>query len=329
MSVRAVHRYKIELTLLLVVTIWGTNFVLVKYILNFMHPHIMNVFRIISAGVVLSVLHGRRQKSLGQSFFEPLIRYPREIITIAVVGWWFYQMAFIIGLDNTSAGTAALIMASLPLWTALLSIVFGLERLTLTGWAGIAVTMAGTAVVVLSGGKTVELNSTYLIGNLIMLSATMLWSLNTVLTRKLVDRVTPVGITFLALIISIPLLALVSIPYWESVRWGEIHYLIWVAIFFSGSMSTGIAIVMWNYAIKTVGASHASAFQNLVPVIALIASFLVLDERIVQGQIIGGASTITGLLIMRRGRARKKRELNVRLSIHDGDKNNSVTEQSY
>jgi len=326
MPERAEHSYKIELTLLLVVSIWGTTFVIMKLVLGYMPAHAMNVLRIISAGVVLAVLHARKQKSIGQAFFEPLIQYPKEIITIGVVGWWFYQTAFIIGLDNTSAGTAALIMASLPLWTALLSIVFGLDRLTLIGWLGIAVTMVGTIVVILSGQKSVELNSNFLIGNLIMLCATILWALNTVLTRKLVDRVTPVGITVLALIISIPLLALVSIPYWKSVRWQEINYLIWIAIFFSGSTSTGIAIVMWNYAVKSVGASHTAAFQNLVPVIALVTSFLILDEHIVMGQIIGGTATIFGLLIMRRGRAGKKGELNARLGIHDAYKKKSRTD---
>lgn len=299
---RALDRYRIEFLLLLVVSIWGTNFVIMKLVLQVMHPHVMNVFRILSSGLVLTALHARRQKSLDQSFFEPLRLYPREIITIGIVGWWMYQIAFIVGLDNTTAGTAAIIMASLPLWTALLSVFFRLEKLSIIGWIGIAVTMIGTAIVMLFGVNKVEVGSTFLYGNAIMLLAAILWGLNTVLTQKLVDRVTPVGITLLALLVSIPLLLIVSLPYWGTVHWPEITYLVWIAIFFSGALSTGIAIVMWNYAVKQVGASHTAAFQNLVPIVALVTSFLILGEQIVIGQIVGGLATIAGLVIMRSGR---------------------------
>jgi drug/metabolite transporter (DMT)-like permease len=306
MSERRVNRYKIELMLLAVSIVWGSNFVVMKLVLEVMHPHVINVFRIASSGMVLAVLHARRQRALNQSFFEPLHRFPGEILLIGIVGWWMYQVVFILGLNRTSAGTAALIMASLPLWTALLSVGLRVERLSLIGWLGIGVTLAGTSTVILSGSKAVDLGATSLIGNLIMLTAAVLWALATVLTKKLVNRVTPVGITVLALIVSIPLLLLTSIPYWSQVRWENVTWLVWGAIFFSGSLSTGVAIVMWNHAVKTMGASHTAAFQNLVPIIALVLSYFILGEHIVLGQVIGGASTIVGLVIMRRGRESRR-----------------------
>jgi drug/metabolite transporter (DMT)-like permease len=296
------HRYEIEFILLLVVFVWGTNFVVMKLVLDVMHPHVVNVFRVVSAGVVLVGLHHRRQRSLRQTFFQPLIEFPKEIVAIGILGWFFYQIVFIIGLNNTTAGTAAIIMASLPLWTALMSVAMKTEKLSIIGWLGIAVTMAGTAMVILTGKESVEISTTFLFGNLMMLAAAILWALNTVLTRKLLDRVSPVGITILALIVSLPLLTLLSIPYWEAVDWNSVTWVIWTAIVFSGSLSTGIAIVGWNMAVRQLGASHTAAFQNLVPLIALVTSFLILNEQIVFWQIIGGTSTIAGLIIMRHGR---------------------------
>ena len=288
--------------LLFVVTVWGTNFVVMKVILEVMHPHVVNVFRIISAGLALLYLHHRRQRDMGQTFFQPLREYPVELVTIGVLGWFMYQIAFIVGLDNTTAGTAAIIMASLPLWTALISVMLRVERLTHVGWLGIVVTMVGTGMVILSGDATVSVGGEYLFGNLIMLSAALLWGLNTVLTRRLVHRVSPVGITILALLVSLPLLSAVSIPYWSEVMWDRVDWVIWAAIIFSGSLSTGLAIVLWNAAVKKVGASHTAAFQNLVPIIALITSYLILHEQILPWQIIGGSFTILGLVIMRKGR---------------------------
>jgi len=274
-----------------------------KLVLDVMHPHVINVFRLLSAGFVLLIMHVKRQNALGQNILQPLFDYPKELVTIGIMGWFLYQIVFIIGLNNTTAGTAALIMASLPLWTALISIGMNVEKLNSVGWIGIGVTMIGTAAVILTGKGSVDISTSFLFGNLMMLTAAMLWGLNTVLTRKLVHRVTPVGITFIGLIVALPLIGLVSIPFWNTVDWGGVTWVIWLAIVFSGSLSTGLAIVAWNYAVKKVGASHTSAFQNLVPLVALLASFLILNEQIVFWQIVGGAFTIAGLVIMRHGRA--------------------------
>ncbi len=267
-----------------------------------MHPYVMNLFRILAAGAVLVYAHKKNQERRNERFFEPLKKYPFELIRLGIIGWALYQFAFIVGLDHTTAGTAAILMASLPLWTALLSFAMGVERLNYIMWGGLALTMIGTTIVVLSGSQEVDMGSDYLIGNLIMLLAAMLWAANTVFTKALVDRVTPIGITVLALIVSIPFLAAVSIPYWQAVEWDRINWLIWIALIFSGSLSTGVAIVFWNSAVKQMGASHTAAFQNLVPLIALLTSFFVLNENILLGQIVGGTLTIGGLVIMRRGR---------------------------
>jgi len=288
--------------LLFVVTVWGSNFVVIKLVLEVMHPHVANLFRLIAAGVVLGFLHYRRQKKLNETFFAPLRAFPRELALIGLVGWSMYQVAFITGLDRTTAGTAGLIMASLPLWTALLAVVMRLERLNRAGWMGILISIAGTFIVILSSDKDVGLGKSYLIGNLIMLGAALLWAMNTVLTRKLVDRVTPLSITLMGLLLALPVLALLAIPFWSAVEWDRVNWLVWVAIFFSGSLSTGIVIVMWNQAVKTVGAAHTAAFQNLVPVVTLVVALIVLKEPILGAQLLGGSATIAGLITMRRGR---------------------------
>lgn len=299
-------RWKSEAQLLFVVSVWGTNFVVIKLVLEVMHPHVMNVFRILAAGLFLGYAHHRRQKSHGEHFFAPLKQFPIDLIRISLIGWVLYQIVFIIGLNLTTAGSAAIIMASLPLWTALLSAMLLKERLNLIMWIGLGICIAGTFAVVLSGDQEISLGSEFLLGNVLMLVAALLWAANTVYTKALVHQVSPIGITMIALMISIPFLVVVSIPYWHTMDWEKMTLLVWVAILFSGGLSTGIAIVLWNSSVKLMGASHTAAFQNLVPLIALITAFLVLDESIMMAQIVGGTLTIGGLVIMRRGRDRTR-----------------------
>ena len=78
----------------------------------------------------------------------------------------------------------------------------------------------------------------------------------------------------------------------------------WIAIIFSGALSTGVAIVFWNNAVRSLGASHTAAFGNLVPLIALFSGYLVLGDPILPAQLIGGTMIIGGLVIMRWARRR-------------------------
>ena len=74
----------------------------------------------------------------------------------------------------------------------------------------------------------------------------------------------------------------------------------WGIIVYSGGLSTGLVLALWNNAVNHVGASHTAAYGNLVPLIALSASYVLLGETVKPIQIIGGAAVIGGLLILRR-----------------------------
>src|SRR5690606_40284549 len=77
---------------------------------------------------------------------------------------------------------------------------------------------------------------------------------------------------------------------------------LWAAILFSGGLSTGLTIAIWNNAIDRVGASNTAVYGNLVPLIALGSSFWLLGEPVRLAQIVGGLMVIVGLLLMRRAR---------------------------
>ncbi len=299
------QRFRSELELLSVVLFWGLNFVVIKIVLEVMHPHVMNIFRLLSAALLLGLIYHRRVGGSMKAFWAPLRSDPVAFIVLSIIGWVIYQIAFITGLYYTTAGNGAMIMASAPIWTAVLALIIGTERLSLFAWLGMLVSIGGTAVIVAFGSAEVDLSSDLLLGNAIVLFAAMLWGSYTALTRPLVDKHSPISVTVLALLIALPPMALLAIPYWDLVDWVLITPLYWLAIFFSGALSTGVAIVFWNAAVKTLGASHTAAFGNLVPLIALVSSFFILGDAILPVQIAGGTLIIGGLVVMRWARRRR------------------------
>lgn len=299
--------YRNDAALLFVVLVWGINFPVLKAALGAMHPHVVNIFRFFVSAGVLGAVYVVRRDTWDAGFFAPLRTHARQIVTLGLLGYVAYQVSFIIGIDYTSAGSAALIMASAPLWTAILSRIAGYERLGYIAWVGLLVSLVGTGLVIAAGADTALSGS--LFGNLLMLLAAVLWGAYTAFNKTVVHDVSPTGATFFGILIALPFLTAIGLPYWGTVAWLAVDAWVWGAIVFSGGLSTGIAFAIWNTAVKTVGPSNTAVYSNLVPLVALLGGIVVLGEVITWPQIAGGVLIIGGLFIMRWERRRSRRAM--------------------
>lgn len=294
--------WKHDAVLLFVVLVWGVNFPVVKAVLAVMHPFALNAFRFIISASVLGAVYAYRVRRSGHAFFAPLRAHPWAIVGLGLLNFFFYQVSFIVGVDHTTAGNAALIMATGPLWTAVVAVLLRLESLSRAAWMSLAVVFAGAAIVVLGGDRSFDLDSTLFVGNLIMLAAALLSGSNTALSRPVLRTVTPTALSFLSLLFSLPLLFGLAVPHMDEIAWDRVTGWTWAAILFSGGLSTGLAVPLWNVGIQRVGASHTAVFGNLVPLAALLSSLLLLGEPITLVQLVGGALIIGGIVWMRRTR---------------------------
>ena len=297
---------KSDLALLFVVLVWGVNFPVLKAALSVMHPHVINIFRFAVSAVTLGGLYALQQEVTSfEDFWRPLRTHAWKIAGLGLLGYVVYQLCFIIGVNNTTSGNAALIMTSAPLWTALLGRIAGYERLALRAWLGLGISLVGTVMVVVAAAGDVALDGS-LYGNLIMLAGAVLWGAYTAFNKAVVHDVSPTGATFFGIMVALPFLFGIGIPYLDTVVWARVTWWVWVAIVFSGGLSTGIAFAIWNTAVKNVGASNTAVYSNLVPFVALIGGVLFLDEAVTWTQLAGGVLIIGGLLLMRRTRRQRR-----------------------
>lgn len=301
MKTRSASTLKHDAALLFVVLVWGINFPILKAALAVMHPHVLNVFRFLVSAAVLGGLYAVRPDTWTDGFFAPLRRRAVQIVILGLLGYVLYQISFIVGVNHTTAGSAALIMAASPLWTALLSRLAGYERLSRIAWLGLTLSLVGTGLVVAAGAADVDLGGS-LFGNLLMLLASALWGAYTAFNKSVVHDVSPIGATFFGILVALPFLLGIGIPYADTVQWERVDVWIWVAIVFSGGLSTGLAVAIWNTAVKNVGASNTAVYNNLVPFVALIGGALFLGEAVTWPQVAGGVLIISGLVVMRRSR---------------------------
>ena len=291
----APHRpWRADGALLGVALIWGVNIPAMKHVLGTLHPFMFNAWRLSLSTVVLGLLARREGAGHGAT---PWAR----VVSLAALGSVSYQLLFLLGMARTTAGNTALIIASVPVWTAVIAACAGTERLDRTAWSGLACVFLGTAAVTLEGGA-LDLSGQHLMGNLLVIAAAVCWATATVMSRSVVRQISPTRLAFLSTLISMPAhyllaFALGGATFPKTATTGT-----WLWTAYSGLFSTGLAYVFWNYGVRSVGPSHTAVSNNLVPLIALVGSAWALREPITPAQIIGGAMILGGLVIMRRTR---------------------------
>ncbi len=285
--------------LLLTVLIWGINFPILKQVLEVMHPFVVNVFRFITSMLALWVMMAVQRKSLKLIYWAEIKPYLGRVLVLGLLGYFFYQVAFIMGIARTTAGNSALIMASTPIWTAIIGMLFGFEKLGKTAWFGLAISVIGTFLIAIFSGKTISLSGSFFLGNMFTLAAAVMWGSYTAFSRPVTSKIDPLVLIIAGLLFAFPLNFGIAVPYFEQIDWSIVTFSVWAAILYSGGLSTGIAVAIWIIVVQRVGATHTAVFGNLVPLVALIGGYLLLGESITLLQITGGALILGGLLIMR------------------------------
>ncbi len=288
-----------DLSLCGVALIWGVNIPFMKIGLTGVEPFAFNAMRLLLSALVLALLALRES--------SPSVERPpglwRQVLLYAVIASGLYQWMFLLGISSQTAsgsGNGSLIMATVPLWTALLARFLLGENLSGQAKLGFAVAFAGTLIVALEKG--VSGDRALLKGNFFMLMSAIAWGWGTVQSRKVLPYVSPMRLSAISAVAMLPLHFVLAgntltsfVPHLSEVN-------VWAPLLYAGVLSTGLALPMWSYGVRHSGAAQAAVFQNLVPVVAIATAWWMRSEPVTQHHVIGGALIISGLLLVRRGR---------------------------
>jgi drug/metabolite transporter (DMT)-like permease len=225
----------------------------------------------------------------------------KPILIYALLITVLYQLFFLAGVSRTASGTTSLILSTIPMWTALLARIFPGEQLRPAAWGGLLTAFTGTLIVSLEGGAIRNAHGT-IIGNLSILAAAVSWAAGTVYSRPLMNSISPIQLAAWSTALAMPLHLAIAVPGLLRNQQALLQPVVWGVILYSGLFSTGLALPMWNFGVRRAGAAQAAVFQNLVPVIAIAAAWLLRDEPVTVAQVIGGTLIITGILTMRLAR---------------------------
>lgn len=269
---------------------WGANFVLAGPILAELPPLWAAAMRfVLGATLMLAIAGVRRENLLG------LLRQHAPIyILLGTVGVAGFNLFFFYAMQITSANSAALIMATNPLLTALLAVAFLGERMTNRHLVALPLALIGVAVVISQGDMNKLESLTFSRGDLLMLAANLSWAMYNILVRRFMPQGSPIANTSWVMAAGAMLLVSIALGSDAHINGLDIKAGLAMAVMVVGG--TVAAYLFWGIGIARLGAARTSIFLNLVPVFAmLVGAFL--GTLPSSAQIIGGLLVLGGVSI--------------------------------
>lgn len=283
-----------ELAVLVVMVFWAGNFIVVKGAVGIIPPIAFTFLRYVLAATTLLILLRVREGS---------IRLPRgdaaRIAVLGAVGFGCYQLIWPVALQTIPAGDSALLIATTPVITALLAVATGADVASPAKLVGAVIAFVGVALVI-SADQGIDLGVS-IAGDLLTLAAALCWSIYTVFGAEVLRRHSPLVATTWAIVAGTIFMAPIGIGQLLTTDPATIGPPVILAIIYAGTLAAGISNVVVFHGLKLLGPTRVTAFQFLVPALAVGLAAALLGEPIRQVQVVGGIVILAGVALLRRG----------------------------
>ncbi len=291
-----------DLWIVLMTVIWGSNFTVIKYAIDDFSPLGFTAvrFTIAAAAMLVITLVSGRNLRVSRSDFS-------KLFGLALLQNVLYQVSFMKGMAHTRAGNAALILATTPLFTAVIGRLRKQEHFTYRGITGLLLAFSGIGLIVLVGHRGSAQESSVL-GDGLLIVATVCWAIYTNLAHRFVHVYGSLKTTTVMMITGTPVLLLVCAPSLLEQDWARIRPLSWLGVVYSGLLSIALAYIIWNHGVRKIGGTRTAAYGNLTPVVALLVAWPVLGEVPTPGQLVGAVVILCGIYLVRGGMIHNKPE---------------------
>lgn len=263
-----------------------------------------------TAGVLRSMLAGLIAAAVAAALRFPLPRGAGDRVLLVVSGvasFAAWPALFSLGLGRTSASHAALIMATIPVFTGLIAAAFERRWPWAGWWLGVAIALCGTAFLVFyrSGGALIAADAG-IAGDLIVLGGAAICALGYVAGGRISPKIGTWATTFWGLAAATVVLVPGFIALAPRTDWSAVGQTGWLAIAYLTLMSSLAGYAAWFWALGHGGIARIGASQLAMPVMTVALAALILGEKLTAPLMIAAAVIICGTALTQRS---PKREL--------------------
>jgi drug/metabolite transporter (DMT)-like permease len=293
--VRPVSRGAAVLCLVGATAFWAGNYVVGEAVVREIDPLSLTLLRWAIAVVPLLVLAHLIERP---DWLAAIRRWPLMLV-LSLLGMAAFPLALYEALRHTTAVNASLITAVNPALITLVAVLVLREVLGWRGWSGIALSLVGVVIVILAGSAATLAEVEVNLGDLLVLVSIAVWTAYTILGRRL-HGVPPITATAIQAAMAVVALAPFTLANGITVPTEPAS--VWALVYIGIFPSVG-AYLLWNLALRTVPASSAGVFLNLMTVFVVVAGLL-LGTPIGILQVLGGLLVLGGVILTTRDRTR-------------------------
>ncbi|HUK88923.1 MAG TPA: DMT family transporter [Blastocatellia bacterium] len=283
--------------LLLTTLIWGVNYPVVKYALADLIPINFAALRFFFGTIVMVafMIGTRRNFKVSRSDFL-------RLCGLGFLANVLYQSLFVYGMKLSTAGDASIMLATAPIFTAIIGRFRRLEFFSSRAIAGLALAFLGIVLLVESKGGGGAARDKVLGDSLLILGA-ICWASYTVGIKGFSHTYGSIKATSMVMLTGAPMLVVVSIPSLLSQNWTAVRHGSWVGVAYSALFSIAIAYIIWGYGVRRIGPTRTSLYSNIIPIATLALAWPMIGERPRLGQVAGAIVILAGVYLVRRGMA--------------------------
>lgn len=284
------RQWKIYVMLVFVMFVWGANIPILKYLVAAVPPVTLTAFRILSAGLAVSVILWKMK----------LLRMPTKqewkyILVGALTNVVAHHYFLNIGLSITSGTHGGLILGTGPMLTAIVAAIILKYYPSRIQWLGLVLGLAGVSISVLVGAGA---SSGANIGDFFVFLAILAQVLSYMVVSKAAKTLDPRLLT--AYMMLIGAIILIAISFVQEP--GAIHAftqtpsLFWGLFLTSAIICTAVGHLMYNYAVGKAGATKSAIFMNLNPLFSMLLSAIFLGEMLHIRHFVGLLLIVAGVM---------------------------------
>ena len=282
---------------MITILIWSLTFVVSRLALQYFSPLSLAFLRFFIASCTLLVVIVVTKMQLPKKEDLPLF------FVAGAIGFFFYMIAFNMGQNELTASTGSVVIATVPVMTAVLARFIYKEKLNKLKWFAIAIEFFGVAVLTLMNG-VLSINK----GLYWMFPAAIALSMYNIFQRKLIKKYSALQATTFSIFFGTILLGIFApTAIRETISAPPIQ---WFYIMLLGVFSSAIAYVSWTKAFsKAKQTSQVSNYMFVTPFLTSVFGFLIVGEVPEKATIIGGGIILAGVFLFNFGdRFFKKRK---------------------
>jgi len=277
-----------SIELCIAAVIWGAMFVVVKIIVDEVHPIQLVWLEYLISLVFLigySLIKGEKWH----------INWPdlRLIFWIGVIGNTISLVAQEMGTGLSNAQTGSVITSTIPAFMIIFGWLILKEPLDKVKIFSVIIAILGVVMIVglkISGTNVV-------LGVLLLILTAITWALMSVLIKK-VKTYSSLQITIMSTVVAVVCLTpfiLSDLPSLTSINFAEPKVIL--SLLYIGAISTAVAYVMWNKGLKVISASSSGLFYLIQPIVGSFLGWLLLGEQISVGFVIGSTMILASVWI--------------------------------